>query len=251
MPRTNQNDMISFASMTTDATIAQIVSANPQAGYLLASIGVRIPVYGGETLEAVCRRYQWCSKEVLEWVKENSLSGYGRLDEASEDPKEDIWKLCNKLPGRYHKRLLELLLDISEDLINYQQLQDDQYARSDDLLKWFDTFEEKLQFYIYFECKRFFPLIRRLNVNDDYILDDTIQKLKRGMKIISDDQDKVLRFINKLETFASDFNRYAQKNVGFHKLNSDLKVLCSLLKEQFGIEQRTILPLIKQRIENL
>lgn len=250
MPSTSRN-MISFASMTTDATIAQIVSASPQAGYLLASIGVHIPAHGGETLEAVCRRYRWCSKEVLEWVKENSLSGYGQRDKVEENTQENIWRLCNNLPERYHKRLLELLLEISEDLVNYQQLQDDQHVRPDDLLKWFDTFEEKLQFYIYFEGKRFFPLIRRLNVNDDYILDDTIQKLKRGMKIISEDQEKVLRFINKLETFVGDFNRYAQGNVGLHKLNSDLKVLCSLLKEQFGIEQRTILPLIKQRIENI
>lgn len=248
---TNQN----LASLTPDATLDQIISADQKAGQLLASIGLEPYNHKKETLRSVCQQRRWSEVEVLQWIKKNRIYDNGDPEEkeASEQPNfgKNLFRWCNYVEETYHKKILRLLGEISSDFPRVHQVHGNQYLWLKNVQWYLDAFEDKLQFYIYFESKKFFPLANNLNGTTKDLLDGTIQKLNKGLEIVSEDQNEMLKLMRTLEEKGRGFANPPLACSTLRILNHNLKTLCSTLKKQFEIEQEFVIPLIKQKLGSL
>lgn len=249
--KTNQ----SLAKLTPDATLSQIISADQKAGELLSSIGLEPSDHKEETLRSVCRQRQWSEVEVLQWVKQNRISGNGdpEAKEAPEPPDfgKNLSRWCTYIEDTFHKNILKLLGEIGSDFPRIHQVHGNQYIWLKSMQWYLDSFDDRLQFYIYFESRKFFPLVRALDSSKQGILDGTLQKLNRGLEIICEDQKELLKLMHTLETKGRRFENPPLACSTLRILNYNLKTLCSKLKKQFEIEREKVLPMIKQKIKDV
>lgn len=248
--KTNQ----SLAKLTPDTTLSHLLSIEPEAARMLASIGLEASEHKGETLRAVCKQRQWSEVEVLQWIKKNRVINNDNSEgkDASEQPDfgKNLPRWCSYVKDICHKKILQLLGEISNDFPRVHQVHGNQYLWLKNMQWYIETFEDKLQFYIYFESKKLFPLVHKLDGSTKDLLDGTIQKLNKGLEIIREDQNEMLKLMKTLEEKGRGFENPPLACSTLRILNYNLKTLCSMLKKEFKIEQEFVVPLIKQKLES-
>ncbi|MDZ7692005.1 MAG: hypothetical protein U5K69_12895 [Balneolaceae bacterium] len=119
-------------------------------------------------------------------------------------------------------------------------------------MQWpLEEFDDKLQFYTYFESQKFFPVFHNLTGGPQDILDHDIQKIQRGTEIIEEDQDVLLKLMNTIEQKGNKLQNPKGACSSLRILNYNLKKLFTTLREEFAIEQENIIPRIKERLNTI
>lgn len=246
------NTHSALANLTPEATIEEIITADRKAGDLLASIGMEPTSHKGETLRSVCQQLKWSEEEVLAWIKKNRIAGNG-LEQKQEkadklDAEDDITQWCQHIVDEYHPQLLSLLGEITHDFPRINKIHGNQYTWLKDMQWPLEKFDDKLQFYTYFESQKFFPLFENLNEGKRGIMDGTIQKVKRGMGIIEEDQKELENLMRRIKRKGNQLNNPSGACSTLRILNYNLKKLFSVLNEQFELERQKLLPLVRSKI---
>lgn len=241
-----------LANLTPEATIEEIITADRKAGDLLASIGMEPASHKSETLRSVCQQLKWSEEEVLTWVKKNRIARNGQKQKSKNSDKPDTeWNItqwCNHIVEEYHPRLLSLLGEVTRDFPRIQQVHGNQYPSLKHMQWPLEKFDEKLQFYTYFESQKFFPVFHSLTDGSQDILDDTIQKIDRGREIIEEDQEILLKLMNTIERKGNKLQHPKGACSTLRILNYNLKKLFSILSEQFELERQKLLPLVRSKL---
>lgn len=247
------NEVQRLKKISPDATLDQIVSADQKAGELLSSIGLEPSNHRKETLRSVCQQRQWSEEEVLRWIKKNRSKDHSEKKEPSEelDFEEEISRWCDHIEEVYHTQILDLLEDISNDFPRIHQIHGNQYVWIKEMQWPLDTLNDKLQYYIQFEAGKFFRLVNNLTNPNRELLDGTIQKIEKGLEIIEDDHNEILRLIHTLKEKGRGFENPPLACSSYRIFNYRLKSLCEMLTKQFEIEQEKLFPLVHRRMKAL
>lgn len=244
-----------LANLTPEATIEEIISADRKAGDLLASIGMEPASHKSETLRSVCQQLKWSEEEVLTWVKKNRIARNSQKQKSKKsdklDSEGDITQWCNHVVDEYHPQLLSLLGEVTRDFPRIHQVHGNQYTWLKHMQRPLEKFDDKLQFYTYFESQKFFPVFNSLAGGPQDILDDTIQKIQRARDIIEEDQDVLLKLMNTIERKGNKLQNPKGACSTLRILNYNLKKLFSTLKKEFTIEQENIIPRINERLNTI
>lgn len=247
---TNHN----LAALTPDATLDEINSADHKAGQLLASIGLEPKNHKKETLRTICQQRKWSEVEVLNWIKKNRSLKINNSDKKDVpknlDNEDSLTQWCNHIEKDYHHKILNLIGEISSSFPRVHSIHGNQYIWLKNVQWHLETFENKLQYYIYFEKKKFFPLIDNLNDTNNHLLDGTIQKIKRAIDIIRQDQKEMLNLIATIERKTDGLKSPPLACSTLRILNSNLETLFSTLRTQFEKEHEFVIPLIQKELES-
>lgn len=241
-----------LAKLTPDATLSQIIAADRQAGELLASIGLNPFDYENQTLRSVCRQRQWSEAEVLKWIKKQRRSGYGKPADESPDEADfgnNAAQWGEYLLNNFHASNLTLVKEIKEGLPRVHKIHGNQYVWLKNMQWHFERFDEALAMYYEFEEKRFFPLAKTLQNARGDLLDGTIRKLERCLKIADKDQN---RLHSLMKTLTQNSNRFKNPDGACSTLcilNQNFKNLFTSLDKQFKIEQNMLLPAVQAMIK--
>ncbi|HET6528421.1 MAG TPA: hypothetical protein VFG39_06690 [Balneolaceae bacterium] len=240
-----------LAKLTPDATLSQITAEHQYAGELLTSIGLNPSAHKNQTLRSVCQQRQWSEVEVLKWLKKQHRSGYRSSTE--ENRKEtnfgnnvDQW--CEYLLDDFHAVNLELMEEIKEGLPRVHKIHGNQYVWLKNMQWHFDRFDEALVMYYEFEEKRFFPLAETLQNARGELLDGTIRKLQRCLKIADKDQSRLHTLMKNLTQNSNGFENPDGACSTLCILNQNFKSLFNALDKQFKIEQEALFPAVKTMI---
>ncbi|MFH5833395.1 hypothetical protein [Halalkalibaculum sp. DA384] len=240
-----------LANLTPEATIEEIITADQKAGDLLASIGMEPASHKSETLRSVCQQLKWSEEEVLAWVKKNRVARNTQEQKSKKSDKPDsgddltLWR--NHIVEEYHPRLLSLLGQITHDFPRIHQVHGNQYTWLKHMQWPLEKFDDKLQFYTYFESQKFFPLFENLNDGRQGIMDGTIQKVKRGIGIIQEDQEELENLVGRIKRKGNQLNNPSGACSTLRILNYNLNQLFSILSEQFELERQKLLPLVRSK----
>jgi len=241
-----------IAKLTPEATIEEIITADRKAGDLLASIGMETMNHKGETLRSVCQQLKWSEEEVMKWIKKNRISGTVQPDEQKSAGKPDFgdnlrdW--CHYIADDSHPKLLFLPGEITCKFPRILQVHGNQYPWLKHLQRPLGVFDDKLQYYIYFENKKFFPLLDHLYNRYEELLDGRVQKIERGIEIIEDDWKDLSRLINIIERKGNQLDHPGGACSTLRIFNHDLKKLFSMLGQEIHIGKTVILPLVKEKL---
>jgi iron-sulfur cluster repair protein YtfE (RIC family) len=241
---------LTLAKLTPDATLAQIVTADPEAGELLSSIGLKPGGHENQTLRSVCQQRQWNEVEVLKWIKKQRPLGNGKPKKHDNlDFRTNLSAGCEYLKEEYHAVNLHLLEEIADGFLRVHKIHGNQYPWLKHMPWHFERLNEALGLYYEFEAKTFFPLVDTLQQARGELLDGTIRKLERCIEIVNKDQDR-LRYL--MRTLLKMSNKFASPEGACTTLrttNQNLKSLFSNLHRQFEVEKETLLPAVQQKIE--
>lgn len=242
----------SISKLTTEHTIAQIISVDHRAGELLESIGLQTDKYSEETLHSACWQYQWSETKVLSCIKKNLTSDYNRNNQHSEQQKvdfgDDLSKWCDYIENHYQEKINEFLDDISRE---YFQVHNKQYVRLKNIRASFVSLKEKTRYYIYFESKKLFPQFRKLDGRNYTIKEGTYQKVTKGIEIIYEDQNELLHFMQSIRRKSDHFEIPPNVCTTCRTLIVNFKILFLALEKQFQIERETVIPKDHDRLESL
>jgi iron-sulfur cluster repair protein YtfE (RIC family) len=245
----------SIKAMTPGATLAQIISADPNAGRLLKAIGLDIANYGQETLQSVCQQRKWSEVEVLGWIKKNCFAQNKDKVNEAETVNSDVGKKLNQWCGTVEKKKMarteSLLSEISEAFPRVHQIHGNQYPWLKNMQEPFAQFDELIKRYYTFEKKRFFPLVEKLIAPEEEVSDGTVHHLKRCSDIIEKDQKRLQQYINTAQTKGDQLKNPDGACSTMRILNQNFKMLFKNIEEQFKIEKEEILPGVDQKIEEI
>lgn len=243
----------SLDSLTPDATLSQITSAHRQVTNLLTSIGLEPSSHRNETLRAVCQQRQWNESEVLHWIKEKTLPSHvPDPDDVQQDEPEcstNLIKWCEYISEGFHPLNIELLNEIAGTFPRVTKVHGNQYPRLKHMREHFRRFSGDLELYFKFESRKLFPLAEKLDDPGLQLLDGTIRKLKQGIHIVEEDQQRLLRLMNVLREKGRQFENPKGACTTFRILNEHFKMLEKQLNKQFKVEKEIIIPLIQQKLE--
>ncbi|MEX0770469.1 MAG: hypothetical protein WD035_07045 [Balneolaceae bacterium] len=241
-----------IAKLTPEATIEEIITADRKAGVLLASIGIKTKSHKDESLRSVCQQLKWSEEEVMKWIQKNKISGPAQPDEQKSagelDFGDNLSDGCHYLAEDSHPKLLFLLGEITCKFPRIHQVHGNQYPWLKHLQRPLGVFDDKLQFYIYFESKKFFPLLGHLHNGNGEILDGMAQKIERGIEIIEDDWNELSELMNTIERMGNQLDPPGGACSTLRIFNSDLKKLFSMLRQEIHIGKTVILPLAKEKL---
>ena len=237
--------------LTADITLAHLMSVDPKAAEMLASIGLEPAEHMNETLRSVCKQRQWSEVEVLQWIKKHRTARDSSRNENEEcrDPDfgDDAVKWCDYIEENLHVPNLEQLNEISRDFPRVLQIHGNQYPWLKNMKWYFENFEEALGLYLKFEEKKFFPLIRRWHNHSGYTLDGTIREVKRCISITTQDHLILQNYMDTLHKKGRPFKNPAGGCTTLRILNQNFKMLFENLEAQFKIECEKVIPVIKKK----
>lgn len=244
---------LSLAKLTPDATISQIISADREAGNLLASIGLSPEAHEQETLRSICQQKQWSEVEVLEWVKKNSVSDAPEV--FSEDRREeedlgaDLGKWFGFMERSFIQPNLKILGELKGDFPRVLKVHGNQYPWLKHVKWHFSNFDESLGLYYAFERKKFYPLAERLqNGKKRQLNHGIIQKLRKSVEIIGRDQQRLNYFMDTIREKTGGFevpdNACATLRIQYENFES----LFARIVKQFNYEAEKIIPLVEREI---
>jgi len=240
-----------LTSLTPDATISQIISADKQAGELLASIGLTLKDHEGETLRSVCQQRQWSEVEVLEWVKKQRESE--NIESSPDEELPDFEKNLKRWSEYLKKTFIQpnriLLKKLNNDFPRVLKVHGNQYPRLKTMQWYFNTFEETLKLFYRFENEKFYPLAEQLESRKMYKINyGIVSKLKKSLTIIKEDQQRLIELMDVLQEKAQDFEHPAISCSTLRILNKNFENLFTKVRLQFNLESQKIIPLIKGRV---
>lgn len=243
----------SLAKLTPDTTLSHLISVEPGAAQMLASIGLEPAEHKGETLRAVCKQRQWSEVEVLQWIKKHRLvcDESASKDDPYQEPdfNNDVVRWCECIEENTHTSTLELLNEISRDFPRVLHIHGNQYPWLKNMKWQFEHFEDALRLYLRFEQKKFFPLIRKWQESKGEVLDGTIREVKRCVTIITRDQKRLQDVKVTLREKGNEFESPSGACTTLRILNQNFKMLYSGLDEQFEVEEETLLPLLQEKLD--
>lgn len=244
----------SLAKLTPEATIGQIISANNEAGELLASIGLSLTEHEGETLRSVCQQQKWSEVEVLDWVKKHTDGTNGdTIAQPSEPFLYDIKSLSEwteLLKQDFVQPNQSLLNELSQSFPRVLKIHGYQYTWLKDTNWHFEQFQDNLEMYFDFELRKIFPLIGQLSSTKKKRLNHgVVQKLENSFGIIERDQDRLHRQMATIRDKSNDFNNPGNACSTLRIQNKNFSILFGTLKKQFKIEIDYFLPAIQKELE--
>ena len=239
--------------LTPDITLAHLISVDPKAAEMLASIGLEPTEHKDETLRSVCKQRQWSEVEVLQWIKKHRPV-YGGSEKKDEDRPEpgfgnEVVKWCDYIEEDLHASSLELLNEISSDFPRVCQIHGNQYPWLKSMKWHFENFEEALRLYLKFEKNKFFTLIRKWNNHKGYTLDGTVREMNRCISLVRQDHLLLQDYMNTLNDKAHGFQNPSGGCTTLRILNQNFKMLYSGLNKQFKIEKENLLPLVQKKLD--
>ncbi len=242
----------SLKGMTPDATIGEIVSVEKNAGALLSSIGLSHESHKAKTLRSVCQQKQWSEVEVMKWLKKNQenngVQKSIKNEEKLPDLGDNLLKWCEYLEQDFLTKNTELLDDINRDFPRVHKIHGNQYEWLKNMQWYLDKLEEKLNYYFYFQRNKLFPLLNELEDSKKKVLHGTITKINNGLKIIEEDQNKILDLIDTTEKKGQGLENPEGACSTLRILNYNVKTLFSSLRKQIELERQHIIPLVKQKL---
>lgn len=241
---------LNLTDLTTEATISQIISADQKAGEMLESIGLNTQNHKEESLTSVCWQKKWSEDEVLHWLKKNLQTHNGQSRNEAY-PGENLTQWCEYIEENYHTPVLSLLEEINNDYPRIYKVHGHQYPWLKNAKSYLQSFDNKLQYYIYFERKTFFPLLKTLHAEDQQIMDGNIQQIKKGIEVLKSDQKTLLDLLNDIESKGDHFTNPATACTSFRILTSNLKQSFSILKRQIELERERVFPLINNQLASI
>lgn len=242
-------------SITPDATIEEIISADKVVGQMLTSIGMQIENHTSETLRSVCQQLKWNEVEVLNWIKKNRISKSNhKKKQVSPDSVnfgKDIAQWGNHIVAKYHSQTLSLLTEITRDFPRILKVHGNQYSWLKDINGPLQNLDDKLKFYTYFMGNTLFPLLSSLNNENKNLFYGTIQKIERGKDIMIEDQNAIWKLMETIEIKGKHLENPEGACSTLRILNYNLKKLFSSIRKEFAIEQEIIIPLIEERLSSI
>jgi iron-sulfur cluster repair protein YtfE (RIC family) len=242
------NNYQSLTSLTTGATIGQIIQSNPNAVDLLTSIGLSPDKHEHETLRSVCKQRQWGEVEILGWLKRQCFAKDEKNRTANFGP--DLSGLSKYMTETFIIPNYTLLKDIKNDWPRVHQIHGNQYTGLKDVNWYFKVLSRALETYYKFEEKEFYPLVETLNDQKE-ILDDAAQNIKRSLQIIHENQRRLLGLMAIIREKGNDFKNPEGACSTLRILNQNFKMFFESLKGQFKIEQEKIIPALDQKMNSV
>lgn len=239
----------SLDSLTTGATLSEIVTADPGAGELLKSIGLKRAEHKDQSLRSVCQQFKWSEAEVLRWIKRKCNT----KNEVKKDSVfgESLVQSCEYLIEKFHKPNREMLIEIEKDFPRVHQIHGNQYPWLKNMQWQFERFEEALKMYYRFEEKKFYSLLSKVESTNGDLLYGSIKKLERSIDIIKKDQSRLHEFMKKLRVDSNGFENPEGACSTLRILNQTFKMLFESIENQFQIERDELLPAVQKEIETV
>jgi len=241
------------ARLTPDSTLAHLISVDPKAAEMLASIGLDLAEHKDETLRSVCKQRQWSEVEVLQWIKKHR-SDCDKSESENDGCQEpdygnDILKWTNYIEEELHAYNVQLLNEISDDFPRVHQIHGNQYPHLKNMKLHFEVFEEAIQLYLTFEKKKFFKLIRKWDKHSGDVLYGTIRGINKGIAIMSEDQKRLQTYMDIFRDKGNGFENPGGACTTLRILNENFKMLYSGLDKQFTMEEEILLPLVQKKLD--
>lgn len=235
-------------NITPDATVRQILEADEQAEELLASIGFSPRSHEAETLRAACRQKHWDEEEVLRWLKKNHVSnGEGeRPSPPGEDG--DLGDWCPYMAKAYLDRNSELLAEIEKVFPRVRKIHGNQYLWLKQVSWHLEKLEDKLDWYMYFQRRKWFPLLGKLDASRRSPQYGTIKKIENSLELMEGDQQALLDLARDVENSSRGFHNPPGACSTFRILNHHLEQLCRSVRKQVTVEREHFFPRVKQQL---
>ncbi|GAA5521404.1 hypothetical protein LQ318_06620 [Aliifodinibius salicampi] len=242
----------SFKQVTPDAKLNQIISVYDKAAQLLASIGLDPSNHKEETLRSVCQQRHWSEVEVLDWVKKHHEDYSIQEDQHKQtdiDYDDSLPQWITYLEEEFLKRSISLLDEISDSFSRVHKIHGNQYPWLKNMEWHFNSFDEALRLYYGFERNKFYPIALRLYNNDNgNVLDGTIRKLERSLKIIEDDQERLIKLKDVVKERGNNFKNPEGACTTLCIMNHNFFELEEILEKQFRIEVENVIPIVRQEL---
>lgn len=243
----------SLKQVTPDAKLNQIISVYDKAAQLLASIGLDPSNHKEETLRSVCQQRHWSEVEVLDWVKkhhEDYSTQEEQLQQEDIDYGDDLSQWVNYLEEEYLNPSINLLDEVANGFSRVHKIHGNQYSWLKEMEWHFNSFDEALRLYNRFEQSKFYPIALRLhNSNNGSVLDGTIRKLERSLKIIQDDQERLIKLKDTVKEKGNNFKNPEGACTTLRIMNHNLSELEVMLENQFKIEREKVIPIVKRELK--
>lgn len=237
-----------FTQMTPDATVGQIIKAGEQAEDLLASIGFSPRRHEEETLRAACRQKHWDEEEVLRWLKKNLAVDGKNTRGPMPAERDNVSDWCRYMENEYLDRNSQLLEEIEEVYPRVRKIHGNQYIWLKQMHWHFEKLNEKLNWYMYFQRRKWFPLLHKLDADHKSLLYGTKKKIENSLNLMEEDQQSLLVMVRNVEDRSQDFRNPPGACSTFRILNFHLENLASSVRGQVAIERENLFPYVRKQL---
>jgi len=238
--------------ITPEATIHQIASNNQVIPQLLESIGLDLKTNFNKTLHQVCAEKQWDESELLEWINEHQQKSYSFLQKGIPDEDElsgaSSSEVCDYLLNHSINSVLDLAASVRKDYPRVTKVHGNQYPWLKEADWHIRQLLNRLDFYLNFEKKRFYPLVKLFEKEREKMLDGNAQGLRRSVGIVKEDHQQMRAAMKSIRGLSNDFNFDESSCSTLRILCNQLKSLDQMLDSHLNTEKDYLLPDIEQKL---
>lgn len=237
--------------LTADTTLGQIFNKNSYAQELLKSIGFNPAGQTEKTLREICTEKQWSENEVLEWIGHNDKKHPPPSPSFMEDifnqevSTSDVSYYLKKETIPEIERLSELVM---EDYPRVLKIYGIQYLWLKEASPHVGQLAVKLQYLMFFEKMKFYPLADEYSFQKDKILDRDVQNLKRSVQIVRDDHQHILKLIHTINRLSNHLNYPENACSTLRIVCKHLDILFDVVQRHIDIEEKHLLPSIESTL---
>lgn len=243
-----------YETLTPEATLRQIASESENAPELLKSIGVNPDQNFDKTLRQVCTEKQWNEAELLEWIKkqekrapESGMPGKNGSPDLSEE--DDLTVICRYIDSELISRISYSTGPVKNRFNRAVKVYSTQHPWLKNVAADMRQLLKKLDDVVRFKRETFYPLAEEIQKQREKLLDGSVQKIKRSLKIVDEDHRRLSSLMKRIRKSANDFN--VDENTC-----SAIRVLCSRLLQLFGhveqhieLEKKSLLPCLQEKLD--
>lgn len=238
--------------ITPEATIHQIASINQLVPQLLESIGLDLKTNFDKTLHQICTEKRWNETELLNWIKEHQQQSYSFLQNGLPDENElsgaTSSELCDYLLNHSLNSVLDLAASIRKDYPRVSKVHGNQYPWLKEADWHIRQLLNRLDFYLKFEKKRFYPLVKLFEEEREKMLDGNAQGLRRSLEIVNEDHQQIQSAMETIRCLSNDFNFDESSCSTLRILCIQLNSLYQILDTHMNTEKDYLLPEIEQKL---
>lgn len=241
-------------ALNPEATLQQITTASQPALQLLTSIGLDVSGHYDKTLRQVCAEKKWSEVEVLNWIKEHDKSETEATEEESQvqkSPVKSISDVCNLLIRENHSTLKKAIAEIEKNYARISKVHGSQYAWLKEAEWHVHLLMDKLSLFLKFESQKFYPLAKQLQSKKEQVLDGDIQSLRRSLKLIEEDHDRILDIKHTISTIKGSLQFDESACSSIRILCKQFHDLFERLDNHFRMEKQVLLPKIRLQLRSL
>ncbi len=234
------------------ATIDQIASINQVVPQMLKSIGLDLETNYDKTLHQVCVENQWNETELLDWINGHQQKPYSFLQSGIPDEHElgraTPSEVCDYLLNHSLDPILDVADSVRKDFSRTNKLLVKQYPWLKEADWHIKQLLNRLDFYLNFEKKRFYPLVKLFEQEREKMLDGNAQGLRRSITIVKEDHQQIRAAMKTIRNLTNDFNFDEQSSSTIRILCNHLKSLDKMLDIHLSTEKDYLLPEIEQKL---